>query len=230
MDTATDIGLNRTGIATSPKESKETIEFAQSHPPSSAGTVNVELGVLTEYTRTAEPVGKVPPPGPPGALTGLAKTFVAKLAGKKPEVFLDKLGERLAFERGGTRLYDALIAKCKGVSIEIPGFSIDTLVRIRNEELQHFKLLAESLRSLGADPTAMTPCANVVGVEALGFVQVVNEPRTFLTQSLDAILSIELNDNAAWETLIGLAREMGQDQMVEPFNRALSEEEVHLVC
>jgi hypothetical protein len=33
------------------------------------------------------------------------------LGGKEPIVFLDKLGERAAFERSGTRLYETLIAK-----------------------------------------------------------------------------------------------------------------------
>ena len=40
----------------------------------------------------------------------MLKTALNKLVGVSPEVLIDKLGERLAFERTGTRLYDALRA------------------------------------------------------------------------------------------------------------------------
>jgi hypothetical protein len=33
------------------------------------------------------------------------------MKGEKPTLLLDKLGERLAFERSGTRLYEALVSK-----------------------------------------------------------------------------------------------------------------------
>ena len=47
----------------------------------------------------------------PGNLKGAAKAAVKALKGEKAAVFLDKLGERLAFERTGVRLYEAVLAK-----------------------------------------------------------------------------------------------------------------------
>ena len=48
---------------------------------------------------------------PPTSLKGVAKTAVDMLKGSKPTVFIDKLGERAAFERTGTRLYQGALAK-----------------------------------------------------------------------------------------------------------------------
>ena len=58
-----------------------------------------------------------------------------------------------------------------------------------------------------------TPCADVTGAESIGLLQVVSDPKTTVDQSLHAILVAELADNAGWEELIALAREMGQDDM-----------------
>lgn len=44
--------------------------------------------------------------------------------------------------------------------IEIP---LERLTEFRNQESQHFHLLIESIRSLGADPTAQTPDADATG-------------------------------------------------------------------
>lgn len=225
MKNSTDMGMNRTGIAMSPKASTETIEFAQKQPPSSQGDIRVETGVLTDYVRISEPPGKMPPPA---GVKGAAAALMKKMTGKKPEAFIDKLGERLAFERGGVRLYDAVLAKCRGATVNIPGFDTQKLLEIRNEELQHFHMLTECIESIGADPTVMTPCADVVGVEAFGLMQVVNDPRISVVQSLSALLTAELTDNAGWENLIDLAGEMHMDDMVPRFQSALREEEEHL--
>jgi len=39
----------------------------------------------------------------------------------------------------------------------------------------------------------------------------------------------ELADNEGWEMLIGLTRSFGQDELAERFERALEEEQTHLV-
>ena len=54
------------------------------------------------------------------------------------------------------------------------------------------------------------------------------DPRTSVSQSLEAMLSIELTDNAAWELLIKLAEDMGLTKMAEKFRHALQQENVHL--
>jgi hypothetical protein len=73
-----------------------------------------------------------------------------------------------------------------------------------------------------------TPCADVAGVESAGLVQVLTDPKTTLAQSLHAILVAELTDNAAWDELVVLAREMGNADMADQFAGAQQAEREHL--
>jgi ferritin-like protein len=216
---------NRTGIGMSPIDSQQMIDAAQATPPSSQGDASALAALDSAYIEEAEPVGSVPLPG---TLKGVAQATLGKLTGKNPEVLIDKLGERLAFERTGTRLYDYLINKCETTQAD-SGISIDTLRRFRREEAQHFKLVAKALESLGADPTAQTPGADVGAVASSGVLQVLSDPRTSVSQSLEAILTAELVDNAGWELLFKLAGQMGLYDMETEFRVALMEEENHLM-
>jgi rubrerythrin len=104
---------------------------------------------------------------------------------------------------------------------------LGTLLEIR-KEARHFELLRQTLTSMGADPTAQTPCADVTAVESMGLVQVITDPRTTVAQSIHAILIAELSDNAAWELLMALARDTGNEQLATDFTEALRAEERHL--
>ena len=228
MKKPTDIGKNRTGIATSPFDSKDTVEGAQQ------GAQNVNTGLLDgaryaaeklSWSTDADPVGTMPPPL---TVKGVATTAVQMLQGHKPTVFLDKLGERLAFERSGVRLYEALIVKVAAGDPHEGGPTREDLEHIRDDELRHFAIVRDAMRRLGADPTAVTPCADVTAVMSIGLVQVLNDPRTTLTQCLEALLVAELVDNDAWVLLIDLADELGQDDLAREFRNALVQEEVHL--
>jgi hypothetical protein len=84
------------------------------------------------------------------------------------------------------------------------------------------------LESLGADPTAQTPCADIAGIESMGLMQVLDDPRTTLQQSVHALLMAELADNSGWELLIALSEDMRQDQMAANFRQALQNEQEHL--
>jgi hypothetical protein len=81
---------------------------------------------------------------------------------------------------------------------------------------------------MGGDPTAMTPCADVVGTATMGIMQVVTDPRTTLAQSLNAMLSAELTDNAGWELLAALAEDAGETELAGRFLGALAQEQEHL--
>jgi ferritin-like protein len=215
---------NRTGIGLSPIDSQQMIDAADQTPPSSQGDETALAALDSDYIRSSEPVGSVPPPG---TLADAAQTVLGKLTGKNPEVLIDKLGERLAFERTGTRLYDYLITKCETTKAD-SGISIDTLRQFRREEARHFKLVAQAMESLGADPTAQTPGADVGAVASSGVLQVLSDPRTSVSQSLEAILTAELVDNAGWELLFKLAGQMGLYDLESEFRKALVEEENHL--
>jgi hypothetical protein len=83
--------------------------------------------------------------------------------------------------------------------------------------------------SLGGDPTAMTPCADVTAVASSGLMQVLNDPRTTLAQCLNAILTAELTDNAGWELLSSLADTGGETDLAGRFLGALAQEQQHLL-
>lgn len=224
MERETKMGMNKTGVQMSPVDLDRMLNDISESATAASNGAGI-AAVRTSYITEAEPVGTVPVPG---TLKGTAKAGVKKLTGKNPEVLIDKLGERLAFERSGTRLYDALLTKFQATSDQPPQMSSDKLAHIRDEEARHFKLVAGAIEALGADPTAQTPSADVSGVEAMGLMQVVDDPRTSLAQALHAILVAELADNAGWDMLIKLADEMGQARMVTDFREALATEQKHL--
>lgn len=216
---------NRTGIDRSPVDSQKMIDAANAYMPSSRGNGSALMDVEARYIQEAGPVGTV---AIPGTLKGAAKATMQMLAGRNAEVLVDKLGERLAFERTGTRLYDYFINKCEAAKSG-PPISIDTLKRFRHEEAQHFMLIADALESLGADPTSQTPGADVSAVASGGVLQVLSDPRTSVDQCLEAMLNAELVDNAGWDMLVKLADDMGLDDMSRDFQAALNEEDEHLM-
>jgi hypothetical protein len=221
----TDIGTNRTGIATSAVDAARMIEAARRGPASDGGPERI-AAFRAELSATAPPHGTVPPPA---SLKGAAKTMMKAMKGEKASVFVDKLAERLAFERTGVRLYDAVLAKLPASRVEEGRLTVEGLRRHRDEELSHVLLVKDAIEKLGADPTAMTPCADLVGVQGQGLVQSVTDPRTTLTQCLDTLLAAELIDNDGWKMLIAMAEAIGQDDLARRFTEALANEDQHLV-
>ncbi|MFL6617953.1 MAG: ferritin-like domain-containing protein [Povalibacter sp.] len=222
---STRMGVNRTGMQTSPKHSQEMLDSMDAVPSEALDGQSLAT-VRMEYIEEADPLGSVPPPG---TLKGVAKSGVQMLTGNRPQAFIDKLAERLAFERGGARLYDAVLTKFQAHSEELNNVTADDVLEIRNDEASHARLIQECLETLGADPTAQTPCADLVGVQTMGLIQAATDPRTSLAQTLSCALAAELVDNAGWENLIELARKMGQDEMAQRFTAALQSENDHLM-
>jgi rubrerythrin len=179
----------------------------------------------SELSREAPPLGTMPVPA---SLEGIAKTAIKAARGERAPVFLDKLGERLAFERTGTRIYEAILAKLPASRLSEGTLTVEEVRRFRDAELRHLHLVRDAIEAVGGDPTAQTPCADVAGVQALGILQVVTDPRTTLTQSLDALLTAELADNDGWKVLIALAEAVGQKELAARFAEALAEEDEHL--
>ncbi len=228
MNKSTDTTLrNRTGIKASPIDSKKMIEGTLERMPDQMVRTEPSglLAERLEYSRSAPPVGTMPPPV---TVKGVAKTVGKKIKGENLNVFLDHLAARLAFERTGTRIYDALLVKHEAASVHAGGPTREELVHIRDEELEHALMLAACIEELGGDPTVMTPAADIQAVASCGIPQVLADPRTTLSQALEAVLVAELADVDAWEMLIDLAEGLGQEQMAERFTVALSEEEEHL--
>ncbi|NTV09552.1 MAG: ferritin-like domain-containing protein [Zoogloea sp.] len=228
MDKTTTLGHNRTGALMSRLAVNSMQSYAEQNSPVPLENMLSDPGISSvrfTYAHEAESIGSVPMPG---TLTGALSTGVAKLTGRHPEVLLDKLGERMAFERTGVRLYQALIDKAgaQDASQKLP-FSLGELEHIRDEELEHMRIIGAALESIGADPTAQTPSADVAGVASSGVLQVLTDPRTSIAQALTAVLTAELIDNASWELLIRLSAGSGQDKLVPRFQHALDNEVRH---
>ena len=222
-DSKQEILGNRTGIMTNPELSIEMIEGAKQTTPSSQGDATELASVRSEYIEEGVPIGSSPimlevseDGESVGQFDGLA-------------VLLDKLGERLAFERQGTRLYEAFLQKCESLTLEdASGPTIEELRHICEEELEHFHLLQNAIIALGGDATVQTPSADVAGVLSHGVMQVVSDPRTSIPQTLQAMLTAELVDNDGWQMLQDLAAELGQDDLETQCGKAYEEEQEHL--
>jgi bacterioferritin (cytochrome b1) len=197
------------------------IEGASSAEPSSEGGPENIAELRSEYIAEGYPLGSKP--GIAISEEADADEDEASLA-----VFMDKLGERLAFERMGTRLYEALYNKCETLGEMTPGPTLEEIHHIGSEELEHFLLLNRAITEAGGDPTVQSPSADVAAVASMGIMQVLTDPRTSLAQSLQAILTAELTDNDGWELLIKLADNLGYDELKTEFEEALSHEEEHL--
>jgi rubrerythrin len=230
MEDPTRLGLNRTGMQMSPQNSEALLEAARevaaTVDPAEADQPEALLmsEMRLEYINEADALGTMPPPGTMG---GALKAGAGMLTGKRMQVLIDKVAERMAYERGGTRLYDAALAKVAALAVGT-AVNIERVRQIRNQEAQHAELLRQALIELGADPTAQTPSADLTGVQSMGLMQAVTDPRTSLAQTLSSLLSAELIDVASWEMLSRLARSMGHDELAERFDVALEQENEHL--
>jgi rubrerythrin len=224
MKTILGMGKNRTGAGTSPIDSKDVAESATEGAPFADGDGAEIAGMRADYVRIAEPIGSVPPPT---TLKGAVKTAGQAITGKNPTVLIDLLSERLAFERTGTRLYEAIIAKIEA-SEDRGDVDLAQVRRFHDEEHEHVALVTAAIERLGGDPTVQTPMADLDGVAAMGILQIITDPRTSVLQSLHALHIAELADNDGWVMLIDLAERMGHEEMARSFDRALADEREHL--
>jgi rubrerythrin len=221
----TDVGPNRTGIATSPHLAEAAEQSAAEGCADPAPEGEALSTARADAARGAGPVGTM---APPASMKGAAKAVVQAIKGNSAMAFLDLLGERLAFERTGTRLYDALLIKLEGADPRASGPTREQLEEMRDDELRHFALLREAIETLGGDPTVVTPSADLIGVSGSGWVQAMTDPRTTLSEGLKVILAAELADNDGWETLVEVAAGLEQEELAAQFREAALDEESHL--
>lgn len=217
-------GTNRTGIAAAGGLDAEMVAATQEFRPSSPGTAQAIAEVRVSYVQDDSALGEMPP----ASFVDTAKSAITAATGGQPVLLLDKLGERLAFEHSGARLYEALISKHQAYGGFAGGPSAEDLLHILQEEYEHADMLQRAIEDLGGDPTALTPAANLAVNISSGLPQVLSDPRTNLLQSLEAILVAELADNECWAALEELAAQAGHDELAQGCRRAIDHERDHL--
>jgi len=218
-------GKNKTGVARARERCEEMLRSNQEFaPPSSADGEGI-AAVRKEYAAEGEPLGTLPPPA---SAQQLGKTAVAAIKAGHPTVLLDKLAARLAFERSGVRLYEALLDKLDAKGGVEGGPTRADLSLVLSQELEHFVLLQEAIERLGGDPTAMTPAVDVEATASRGLQALLVDPRTTFAQALEAMLIVELTDNEMWDTVVRLASGAGEDQLAMQLRSACDQEREHL--
>jgi hypothetical protein len=205
MDQSPRQGDHRTGGVAAGARTEAMVAATLEFPPSSPGNAQAVAAVRVEYAREGASLGET-----------------------APTLLMDKLGERLAFERAGARLYEALLSKHEAYGSFEGGPGPDDLLHILHEEYQHGDILAEAITALGGDPAALTPSANLAARISAGLPQVLADPRTNLLQSLEAIAVAELADNEGWSALATLSEQAGQDELAARCREAIERERDHL--
>ena len=160
-------GSNRSGLTTAPEDLQYGMvdvppDLAE---PTSRGTREGIARVRIRYARDGYPHATMPPL--PRSQRALLPLF-------------DLLGARLAYERNGSRLYDALISKLDAYGTFSGGPDRHDLEQLRDEEIAHSRMLEHMTNDLGGDPTAVTPSANVQLIASRGLTDVLTDPRTSL--------------------------------------------------
>jgi ferritin-like protein len=146
----------------------------------------------------------------------------------RPAQLMDRLGERLVFERTNVKLYAALLSKFDTCGTFEGGPSRNVLEEFMREEYEHFMLLTDLVTALGADPTDPTPSAKLHATMMSGLLAVMLDARTTFAQCLEAALVAELSDNDGWETLGDVATHHGSDDLATRCRAAQHQEVVHL--
>jgi hypothetical protein len=206
------VGDNRTGLASAP-ERHGMLDVPRDLGPTSRGSADEIAAVRVRYAREGGPAGTMP------REPAVAKELLP---------LIDLLGARLAFERSGVRLYDALISKYDAFGSFAGGPERRDLSLIRDQERAHALMVEGSITELGGDATVVTPCANRELISSRGIGDVLVDPRTSLLDGLESIVIAELNDLEQWTGLVEVARAMHREDLVRAFVDAQRTEDEHL--
>ena len=183
-------------------------------------------GGLDDYAFFDEPLPWTPETDPvntervPAMVEGIAEAVMEWIEAHEPRPFIDRLGERLAYERTAVRLYEALIAKLEATGVHWGGPTRAELEEIRGDEQRHVSLVYDAIDQLGGDPTITTPSAEVIAVAALGWLQVLTDPRSTLAQCLGVLLLAENGDTEGWRLLAEMAGALGHQELAMRFGAA----------
>lgn len=149
-------------------------------------------------------------------------------SGNEPNQLIDKLGERIAYEKIVIHLYEKLLEKHQASDQdELPPYEL--LKQFHREEIDHYRLLSDVMESLGGDPRKLTPSGKLENLAENGWLKVLNDPASTFDQCLHIVHLAELGDNDSWELLVELSELSELKEIAEEFRNCLAQEEGHLL-
>lgn len=142
---------------------------------------------------------------------------------------IDRISERIAYERIVIRLYDTILLKHSEATHRdhLPPYEL--IKQFHQEEVAHYRLLCEVMRKLGGDPNAITASGNRETVAAHGWIEVVTHPDSTFDQCLHILHLAELGDSDSWELLTEFAEAQGLQELASKFRSCQAEEDNHLL-
>ena len=138
---------------------------------------------------------------------------------------IDRLGERLEFERRTVAILEALIGKSRAAATPPPdgGPPIEELLGMRDETRRREALLERALSERGADTLRLTPAARASDVASVGLARLVEDPVSTAGSVVEALLIALLIDHEGWELIVELAGEAGATERKIEFETAFTD-------
>jgi rubrerythrin len=144
------------------------------------------------------------------------------------EVLLNKLSERVTFERTGTKLYEALVKKYQEAKDKKSLPELIKLERFYHQEAKHSDIVNDVMTQVGGEMPAITPPYDLSASLSMGWLELINDPRSTFLQALEIVLQAELLNHAGWELLIELAERKEMPKIATQFQECLDEKDVHI--
>lgn len=144
------------------------------------------------------------------------------------DIYIQKLADRLAFERGETRLVSLAINRLERAKSAVPSRAISVLQINQSHDETHAELVRKILLSL--KPEALDSWRLFDGVNRAyrGFFDVLVSPHSDFLRIFQILYFAKLASNGEWEVLIDLTRKFNGAEASRPFKEALAQERQHL--
>ena len=140
---------------------------------------------------------------------------------------IDVLAERLAFERAGVRLYDAVLSRLESAEPAVRRM-LPRVEQQRAEAQAHAAWLEAQLRGLEAGAAAGTRRAELAHLETEGLLRIAGDGAATVQEMFHALYVFELTDEGGWDLLVQLADRGGDRTAREELGRRREAARAHV--
>lgn len=151
--------------------------------------------------------------------------------GRELKLLLEKLGEKLAYDRAFCRLYESFLKKRSTSflrNIRVKGLELKTFERHVAMKAAHYEILQDAFLNLGGDPEAIVPSEDLSTIAKLGIVSIFVDPRANMRSILHSVRIVELTGKSTTLYLTRLAYAAGLDDLAMDLEQAVEENEESL--